>query len=67
MSYYKQYKDVDDLELVPCSHCGGKGQGVKDRRTSTGTCPVCKGDGLNLVHMLKFFTVKIKTRRSEKD
>jgi transposase len=55
-------REVDDLELIECGTCHG--QGTINRPASVAAtgdrfreCPECFGDGMKVVHRVKWYEV----------
>lgn len=59
----KRVRDVDDLEVIPCTTCLngriGRGPGAV-------TCSNCNGSGDRVVHKVKYFEIRINSRRDRR-
>lgn len=52
----RRIREVDDLHLVECQLCGGKGNLGRDRNR----CPRCNGTGDRVIHRVKYSVVPIR-------
>jgi hypothetical protein len=59
---YRSVREIDDLALVECSTCFGKGRTYHGRQVIL-PCADCHGTGDHVVHKVKYYLERVRPRR----